>query len=247
MDEQEQYKGESEYEEEILDDQQDTTESVEEIKPFIRNNSVPMSSSADEHDDPLTHSYMTNVESQQSSSDNNEIIVPNETTIISQSSDNVHHQHQEIQENNSPSISIYHHHQDNNCTLLTHSTPMSPITTNSSTTSSNRPLIGRRSFIQSASNGSQCSDQSQQASENRNSNHQPHHPHHSHNNNSDQTIINGNSNNSTSEHSMSVNYFLMDIQLQMEKLNDLAQIELKIEIQKLILEKLRCPNNLRCD
>lgn len=44
-----------------------------------------------------------------------------------------------------------------------------------------------------------------------------------------------------------VNYFLMDVQQQMDKLNDLAQIELKIDIQKLLLEKLRCANNLRHD
>lgn len=43
----------------------------------------------------------------------------------------------------------------------------------------------------------------------------------------------------------SVNYFLMDVQQQMDKLNDIAQIELKIEIQKLLLDKLRCANNLR--
>lgn len=221
MDENEQYKGESEYEEDIFDDQQDTTESVEEIKPFFRNNSVPIS------DEQVNGNlYMTSVESQQSSSDNNEIIVPNET-IISQSSDNVHLQHQE--NDNSSSVPIYH--QDNNCTLQTQ-VPIA-LTTNLSTTNS-RPSV-RRSFIQSPISGSQCSNKSHfysQQTEN-------HHNHHHH---SDQKI-NGSS--STSEHSMSVNYFLMDIQLQMEKLNDLAQIELKIEIQKLILEKLRNPNNLR--
>lgn len=45
--------------------------------------------------------------------------------------------------------------------------------------------------------------------------------------------------------SISLNYFLMDVQLQMNKMNDFAQMELKIEIQKLILEKLRKPENLK--
>lgn len=44
---------------------------------------------------------------------------------------------------------------------------------------------------------------------------------------------------------ISLNYFLMDVQLQMNKLNELAQMELKIEIQKMILEKLRKAENLR--
>lgn len=43
--------------------------------------------------------------------------------------------------------------------------------------------------------------------------------------------------------SIALNYFLMDIQIQMDKLNEIAQMELKIEIQKLILEKLRNPQN----
>lgn len=42
-----------------------------------------------------------------------------------------------------------------------------------------------------------------------------------------------------------VNYFLMDIAVQMERLNDIAQMELRIEIQKLILEKLKNMSNLR--
>lgn len=46
---------------------------------------------------------------------------------------------------------------------------------------------------------------------------------------------------------ISLNYFLMDVQLQMGKLNDLAQMELKIEIQKMILEKLRKAENLKND
>lgn len=46
---------------------------------------------------------------------------------------------------------------------------------------------------------------------------------------------------------VSLNYFLMDVQLQMNKLNELAQIELKIDIQKMILEKLRKTENLKND
>lgn len=46
---------------------------------------------------------------------------------------------------------------------------------------------------------------------------------------------------------IALNYFLMDIQLQMSKLNEFAQMELKIDIQKLILEKLRKPENLKND
>lgn len=42
-----------------------------------------------------------------------------------------------------------------------------------------------------------------------------------------------------------VNYFLMDIAVQMERLNEIAQMELKIEIHRLLLEKLKNPNNLR--
>lgn len=42
-----------------------------------------------------------------------------------------------------------------------------------------------------------------------------------------------------------VNYFLMDVALQMERLNEIAQMELKIEIHRLLLEKLKNPNNLR--
>lgn len=41
------------------------------------------------------------------------------------------------------------------------------------------------------------------------------------------------------------NYFLLDIGMQMERLNVIAQMELKIEIHRLLLEKLRDPNNLR--
>lgn len=44
---------------------------------------------------------------------------------------------------------------------------------------------------------------------------------------------------------ISLNYFLMDVQLQMNKLNELAQMELKIDIQKMILDKLRKPENLK--
>lgn len=46
---------------------------------------------------------------------------------------------------------------------------------------------------------------------------------------------------------ISLNYFLMDVQLQMSKLNELAQMELKIDIQKMILDKLRKPENLKND
>lgn len=42
-----------------------------------------------------------------------------------------------------------------------------------------------------------------------------------------------------------VNYFLMDLAVQMERLNDIAQMELKIEIHRLLLEKLKNANNLR--
>lgn len=42
-----------------------------------------------------------------------------------------------------------------------------------------------------------------------------------------------------------VNYFLMDVAMQMERLNDIAQMELKIEIHRLLLEKLKNVNNLR--
>lgn len=42
-----------------------------------------------------------------------------------------------------------------------------------------------------------------------------------------------------------VNYFLMDVAMQMDRLNDIAQMELKIEIHRLLLEKLRNPSNLR--
>lgn len=40
-----------------------------------------------------------------------------------------------------------------------------------------------------------------------------------------------------------LNYFLMDIQMQMEKLSDIAQMEMKVEIQKLLLDKLRNADN----
>lgn len=43
--------------------------------------------------------------------------------------------------------------------------------------------------------------------------------------------------------SIALNYFLMDIQIQMDKLNEIAQMELKIEIQKLLLDKLRNSQN----
>lgn len=42
-----------------------------------------------------------------------------------------------------------------------------------------------------------------------------------------------------------VNYFLMDVAMQMERLNEIAQMELKIEIHRLLLEKLRNPSNVR--
>lgn len=42
-----------------------------------------------------------------------------------------------------------------------------------------------------------------------------------------------------------VNYFLMDVAVQMERLNDIAQMEMKIEIHRLLLEKLKNINNLR--
>lgn len=59
------------------------------------------------------------------------------------------------------------------------------------------------------------------------------------------TASNSTTNNSVplSTTSLALNYFLMDIQIQMDKLNELAQMELKIEIQKLILNKLRNSNN----
>lgn len=41
------------------------------------------------------------------------------------------------------------------------------------------------------------------------------------------------------------NYFLMDIGMQMDRLNVIAQMEIKIEIHRLLLEKLRDPCNLR--
>lgn len=41
------------------------------------------------------------------------------------------------------------------------------------------------------------------------------------------------------------NYFLMDLAVQMDRLNDIAQMELKIEIHRLLLEKLKNVNNLR--
>lgn len=47
-----------------------------------------------------------------------------------------------------------------------------------------------------------------------------------------------------------LNYFLMDVQQQMEKLNDIAQMELKVDMQKLLLDKLRHLDNYklnRCD
>ena len=42
-----------------------------------------------------------------------------------------------------------------------------------------------------------------------------------------------------------LNYFLMDVAQQMDKLNDIAQMEMKIEIHKLLLEKLKNSSNLR--
>lgn len=42
-----------------------------------------------------------------------------------------------------------------------------------------------------------------------------------------------------------LNYFLMEIAVQMERLNDIAQMEMKIEIHRLLLEKLKNINNLR--
>lgn len=42
-----------------------------------------------------------------------------------------------------------------------------------------------------------------------------------------------------------LNYFLMDVAVQMEKLNEIAQMEVKIDIHKLILDKLRSHKNLR--
>lgn len=42
-----------------------------------------------------------------------------------------------------------------------------------------------------------------------------------------------------------INYFLMDLAVQMERLNDIAQMEFKIEISRLLLEKLKNVNNLR--
>lgn len=42
-----------------------------------------------------------------------------------------------------------------------------------------------------------------------------------------------------------VNYFLMDLAVQMDRLNDIAQMEFKIEISRLLLEKLKNVNNLR--
>lgn len=45
--------------------------------------------------------------------------------------------------------------------------------------------------------------------------------------------------------SPALNYFLMDVAVQMEKLNEIAQMEMKIDIHKLLLDKLRNINNLR--
>lgn len=42
-----------------------------------------------------------------------------------------------------------------------------------------------------------------------------------------------------------LNYFLLDVAQQMSKLNDIAQIEVKIDIHKLLLEKLRDVKNLQ--
>lgn len=42
-----------------------------------------------------------------------------------------------------------------------------------------------------------------------------------------------------------MNYFLMDVAMQMERLNDIAQMELKIDIHRLLLDKLRNHRNLR--
>lgn len=47
-----------------------------------------------------------------------------------------------------------------------------------------------------------------------------------------------------------LDYFLLDVQQQMEKLNDIAQMELKVDMQKLLLDKLRQSDNYklsRCD
>lgn len=45
--------------------------------------------------------------------------------------------------------------------------------------------------------------------------------------------------------SPALSYFLMDVAVQMEKLNEIAQMEVKIDIHKLLLDKLRNSNNLR--
>lgn len=42
-----------------------------------------------------------------------------------------------------------------------------------------------------------------------------------------------------------MNYFFMDVAMQMERLNDIAQMELRIDIHRLILDKLRNQRNLR--
>lgn len=42
-----------------------------------------------------------------------------------------------------------------------------------------------------------------------------------------------------------LNYFLLDVSQQMNKLNDIAQMEVKIDIHKLLLEKLKDGKNLR--
>lgn len=58
------------------------------------------------------------------------------------------------------------------------------------------------------------------------------------------TTTSGN-NNHVSSGRNGLSYFLLDIQMQMEKLNDIAQMELKVEMQKLLLDKLRQADNYK--
>ncbi len=51
----------------------------------------------------------------------------------------------------------------------------------------------------------------------------------------------------TDTNSVSLNHFLMYLQLQMGKLNENALLELNMEIHKLIVEKLKKPENLKND
>lgn len=60
-----------------------------------------------------------------------------------------------------------------------------------------------------------------------------------------QAVITNDHKISSASVSPALNYFLMDVALQMEKLNEFAQMEVKIDIHKLLLDKLRNASNLR--